>query len=117
MSFRQVKRGFSYAGFLNLSRCIGTTPTIIIPLFRGLDKDDSGPVDVVCATKDESKICLTCPMATVFCDSAKVADISNPSMAKTAFDFGIYGLLSHGWTDTDKLPVVPWGNEQGQHRS
>ena len=43
MSFRQVKRGFSYAGFLNLSRCIGTTPTIIIPLFRGFDKDDSGP--------------------------------------------------------------------------
>ena len=43
MSFRQVKRGFSYAGFLNLSRCIGTTPTIIIPLFRGFDKDDSRP--------------------------------------------------------------------------
>ena len=43
MSFRQVKRGFSYAGFLNLSRCIGTTPTIIIPLFRRFDKDDSRP--------------------------------------------------------------------------
>lgn len=43
MSFRQVKRGFSYAGFLNLSRYIGTTPTIIIPLFRGFDKDDSRP--------------------------------------------------------------------------
>ena len=43
MSFWQVKRGFLYAEFLNLSRCIGTTPTIIIPLFRGLDKDDSRP--------------------------------------------------------------------------
>jgi hypothetical protein len=75
-----------------------------------------GRVDEVCATKDESKICLTCPIAAVFCDAAKVADISNPSMAKTAFAFGIYGLLSHGWTDTNKLPVVPWGNEHGQHR-
>lgn len=54
-----------------------------------------GRVDEVCAIKDESKICLTCPMAAVFCDSAKVADISNPSMAKTAFAFGIYGLLSY----------------------
>ena len=43
MSFWQVKRGFLYAGFLNLSRYIGTIPTIIIPLFRRLDKDDSGP--------------------------------------------------------------------------
>ena len=43
MSFWQVKRGFLYAGFLNLSRYIGTTSTIIIPLFRGLDKDDSRP--------------------------------------------------------------------------
>jgi hypothetical protein len=75
-----------------------------------------GRVDEVCATKDESKICLTCPMAAVFRDSAKVADISNPSMAKTAFAFGIYGLLSHGRTDINKLPVVPWGKEQGQHR-
>lgn len=66
-----------------------------------------GRGDEVCATKDESKICLTCPMAAVFCDSAKVADISNPSMAKTAFAFGIYGLLSHGRTDINKLPVAP----------
>ena len=41
----------------------------------------------VCATKEESKICFTCPIAAVFCDSANVAEISNPSMAKTAVAF------------------------------
>ena len=41
-----------------------------------------GRVDVVCATKDESKICLTCPMATVFCDSAKVDGYFKPINGK-----------------------------------
>ena len=39
MSLGQVKRCFQYAGMMNLSRCMRITPTIIIPLFRGLDKD------------------------------------------------------------------------------
>ena len=69
----------------------------------------------VCAAKEESKICVTCPIAAVFCDSANVAEISNPSMAKTAVAFGIYNLLRCR-VDASKFPIVPWGNEQGQHR-
>ena len=70
-------------------------PLSLLSLVLGdLTRMTPGRWDGTHAAKDESNICLTCPMASVFLASAKVAEISYPSIEKTAVVAGMDSLLS-----------------------
>lgn len=54
-----MKERNQYAGNMKFSRYIGTTPTIIIPLFGRDCKDVAGAIFAVLLAKEDSKICFT----------------------------------------------------------